>query len=124
MAVFVGHAGGGTPAEHIAVDVDADDLVGRKKTVVDALAQGKGIGVERLAEVVAAGNLLGFLRRGGEADVGRAAEVVEDGAPVGILVSATAVALIDDDQVGEIGREPFVDIVLVCVAGAAWYSER
>ena len=54
-------------AFHVAVDVDLDDLVGREEAVADALLQ--RIGVNRLAEIVDVGDVFGFLRRGGQADL-------------------------------------------------------
>ena len=90
-------------ALHVAVDMDLDHLVGREEAVADALLQ--RVGVDRLAEVVDVGDVFGLLRRGGQADLGGGGEVVEDLAPGGILGRAAAVALVDDDQVEEAGRE-------------------
>ncbi len=70
LAVLVGLALFGAPALQVLVDVDAHDLVGREEAVVDALAQ--RVGVDRLAEVVDVGDVLGFLGRGGQADLGGA----------------------------------------------------
>ena len=53
--------------------MDFDDLVGREEAVVDALLQ--RVGVDRLAEVVDVRDVLGFLRRGGQADLRGAGEV-------------------------------------------------
>ena len=82
--------------------MDLDDLVGREEAVVDALLQ--RVGVDRLAEVVDVRDVFGFLRRGGQADLGGAGEVVEDFAPGGILRGAAAMALVDHDQVEEPGE--------------------
>ena len=58
----------GTVAFHVSIDMDLNDLVGGKKAVADALLQ--GIGIDRLAEAIDVGNVLGFLGRGGQADLG------------------------------------------------------
>ena len=58
----------------VHVDVDLDDLVGRKEAVLDALLE--RVGVNRLAEVVDVGDVLGLLGRGGEADLGGGGEVI------------------------------------------------
>ena len=47
----------------------------------------------------------GFLRRRGEADLGRGGEIFENLAPGGILGGAATVALVNDDQIEEAGRE-------------------
>ena len=93
----------GPVAFHVAVDVDLDDLVGREEAVADALLQ--RIGENRLAEIGDVGDVFGFLRRGGQADLRRAGEIVEDFPPGRILGRAAAMALVDHDQVEEAGRE-------------------
>ena len=87
----------------VEVDMDLDDLVRREEAVLDALLE--RVGVNRLAEVVDVGDVLGFLRRGGQADLRGAGEVFEDLAPGRILGRAAAMALVDHDQVEEAGRE-------------------
>ena len=91
------------------------DLVGREEAVLDALLE--RVGVDRLAEVVDVGDVFGFLRRGGEADLRGGGEVVEDLAPGGILGGAAAVALVDDDQVEEAGRELAEELLALLRAG-------
>ena len=103
VAVAVELALLGPVALHVAVDMDLDDLVGREEAVADALLQ--RVGVNRLAEIVDVGDVFRFLRRGGQADLRGAGEVLEDFAPGGILGRAAAVAFVDDDQVEEAGRE-------------------
>jgi len=49
------------------------------------------------------GDVLGFFRRGRKPDLGSCGEVFQNLSPRGIIGSATAVALIDDDQVKEAG---------------------
>ena len=93
----------GPVAFDVHVDVDLDHLVGGKEAVANALLE--RVGVNRLAEIMDVGDVFGFLRRGGEADLGRRREIVENLAPGGILGGAAAVALVDHDQVEEAGRE-------------------
>ena len=99
----------------VAVDVDLDHLVGREEAVVDALLQ--RVGVDRLAEVVDVGDVLRLLRRGGQADLRGAGEVLEDLAPGRVLGRAAAVALVDDDQVEEAGRELAEELLPLLRAG-------
>ena len=59
--------------------MDLDDLVRRKEAVLDALLE--GVGVDRLTEIMDVGDVFGFLRRRGEADLRSAGEIFEDFAP-------------------------------------------
>ena len=59
----------------------------------------------------------GFLRRGGQADLRGAGKVVEDLAPGGVLGRAAAVALVDDDEVEEAGRELAEELLPLLRAG-------
>ena len=99
----------------VHVDVDLDDLVGSEEAVVDALLE--RVGVDRLAEVVDVGDVLGLLRRGGQADLGGGGEVFEDLAPGRILGGAAAVALVDHDEVEETGRELAEELLAFLRAG-------
>ncbi len=99
----------------IHVEVDLHHLVGREEAVVDALLQ--RVGVDRLAEVVDVGDVLRLLRRGGQADLGGGGEVVEDLPPRGVLGGAAAVALVDDDEVEEVGRELAEELLAILRAG-------
>jgi hypothetical protein len=110
------------PAVHVDVQVDADDLVRGQEAVADALPQ--RVGVDRRAEVVDVGDVLGLLGRGGQADLRGGAEVVEDLAPGGVFGGAAAVALVDDDQVEEVGRQLAKELLPVVGAGQAWYRPR
>ena len=87
----------------IDVDMDLDDLVRRKEAVLDALLE--RVGVNRLPEIMNVGDVLGFLRRGREPDLGRAREVFENLAPGGIVGGAATMTLVDDDQVKKARRE-------------------
>ena len=71
--------------------------------VVDSLAQ--AVGVDRLAEVVDVGDVLGLLRRCGHADLRGRREIVENPAPVAVLLRGSPVALVDDDEIEEIPAE-------------------
>ena len=99
----------------ILVQIDAHHLVGREKTVVDPLPE--RVGVDRVAEVVDVGNLLGLLGRGGQADLGGGREVFENLAPGRVGGGAAAMALVDDDQIEEVGAELLVDVSLFFGAG-------
>ena len=110
VAQLVGHALGRAPAEGVLVQVDADDLVRGQVAILDALAQ--AVGVDGLAEVVGVGDVGGLLGRGRQADLGGGAEVAEDVAPGRVFGGAAAVALVDDDEVEEVGRELLVDVAL------------
>ena len=115
VAVAVELAFFGTVALDIQVDVDLDDLVGGEEAVLDALLE--RVGVDRLAEVMDVGDVLGFLGRGGEADLRGGGKVVEDLAPGGILGGAAAVAFVDDDEVEEAGRELAEELLPLLRAG-------
>jgi hypothetical protein len=96
-------------AFHVPVDVNLDDLVGREEAVADPLPQ--RIGEDRLAEIVDVGNIFGFLRRGGEADLRRAGKMGEDFPPCRILGRTAAMAFIDHDQVEESGRKLAIELL-------------
>ncbi|MCY1298487.1 hypothetical protein D9M70_479770 [compost metagenome] len=115
LAVLVEHALGRTPALQVLVEIDAHYLVGGEEAVLDALLE--GVAVHRLTEVGDAGNLSGFLRRGGKADMGGVGEVVENLAPGGVLGGAAAVTFVDHDQVEEVAGELLVDVHLFFSAG-------
>ena len=122
LAVLVGLALLGAPAVEVFVEADADDFVGREEAVVDALLE--RVGVDRVAEVVDVGDVFGFLGRGGQADLRGGREVVEHLAPGGVVGGAAAVALVDDDQVEEVGRELLVDVLLFLGAGDGLVERR
>ena len=82
------------------------------------------VGVDRVAEVLDVRDVLGFLRRGGQADLRGRREVVEDLAPGGVVGGAAAMALVDDDQVEEVGRELLVDVLLFLGAGDGLVERR
>ena len=115
LAVLVGLALLRAPAVEVLVEVDAHDLVRGEEAVGDALPE--RVGVDRVAEVLDVGDVLRLLGRGGQADLRGGREVFEDLAPRGIVGGAAAVALVDDDQVEEVGRELLVDVLLFLGAG-------
>ena len=56
---------------------------------------------------------LRLLGRGGQAELDGRLEVVEDLAPRAVLARAAPVALVDDDEVEEVGAELLVDVLLL-----------
>ena len=115
VAVRVGLSLGRAVAFDVHVEMDLHHLVRRQEAVADALLQ--RVGVDRLAEVVDVGDVFGFLRRGGQADLGGAGEVVEDFPPGGILRRAAAMTFVDDDEVEEVGREFAEELLAFLRAG-------
>ena len=78
------------------------DAVRGEEAVVDALPQ--AVRVERVAEVEVGVAVVLAQRRGGHAELVGRLEVLEDLAPVALVAGAAAVALVDDDEVEEVGR--------------------
>ena len=70
---------------------------------MDALLQ--GVGENGIAEIGDVGDVFGFLRRCGQADLRGGREVFQDFAPGRVFGSAAAVAFVNHDQVEEAGRE-------------------
>ena len=81
---------------------DLADLEGRQVAVVDAFLQ--GVDVDRLAEVGVGVGIVGAPGCGGQAQLHGGLEVLHDAAPVALVIGATPVALIDDDEIEEIRR--------------------
>ena len=103
LAVLVGLPALGPPAFDVHVDMRLDDFVGSKEAVVDALLE--RVGVDRLAEVMDVGDVLRFpwaWRSGRSAWRRRSSR--ESRARLN-LGGAAAMALVDDDEVEEVGRE-------------------
>ena len=86
-------------AFHVHIEMHTDHFVGRQEAIADALLE--RIGVEGLTEVLDVRHIFGFLRCGGEADLGGIAEIGEDLAPGRILRRAAAMAFIHHDQIEE-----------------------
>lgn len=78
-------------------------------TILDALLE--FVSVNRLAEVGDVGGVFGFPWSGGQTDLNSSGEVFEDFSPCGVLRGASAMALVDDDQVEEVGRNTLKDFV-------------
>lgn len=88
-------------AQGVHIGDNPDHLVGGEEPIGNALPQ--RISIERLAKIALVGDILGFRGCSGETDVSGGGEVVEDVAPCGILVGAATMALVNDDEVEEIG---------------------
>ena len=115
LTVLIGLPVEGTPAVEIAVKANANNFVGCKKSVRDALPE--RVGVDGIAEVFDVRDVLRFFRGGGEADLRRAGEIFEHLAPGGIIRGATPVALVDDNEVKEVWRELGVNVLVLFSAG-------
>ena len=74
----------------------------REEAVVDAFLE--RVDVDRLAEIGVGVHVVLALGRGGEAELHGGSEVFEDAAPVAFVVCAAAMALVDDDEIEEVGR--------------------
>jgi hypothetical protein len=74
----------------------------RQEAVVDAVLE--RVDVDRLAEVGVGVHVVLALGRGGQAELHGGREVVQDAAPVALVVRAAAMALVDDDEVEEVRR--------------------
>ena len=96
------------------IGADLENAERREVAVLDAGIQ--AVRIEGLAEVVDIGDVAGLLRRGGHADLGGAAEVVEDAPPAAVLLGGAAVAFVDDDEVEEIRPEEVAEVLLVVIA--------
>ena len=105
------------PAFEVDIEADAQDFVGREKAILDALLE--RIGIDGVAEVVAAGDGAGFFGGGGETDVGGLAEVVQDCAPGAIGGGAATVTFVNHYQVKEAGAELAVGVCGLVVVGEA-----
>ena len=114
LAKLVEFAFLGCVADRIHVGGDADDLVGREETVFDALLE--RIGVHRFAEVGDVADLLGFLGRGGQAQMGGPTKIIEYFAPGGIVGGTAAVTFIDDDEIEKVRRKLAVDLLPLFLA--------
>ena len=110
LAVLVLEALWRAPALSVDVQRDFNDLVGREKAVIDPLLE--GVGVKRIAEILGAGGVLGFLGCGGETDVGGFLEVFENFAPLAVLAGTATMALVNDDEVEEAWAELLVGVVV------------
>ena len=81
---------------------DLLDLERREEAVVDPVLQ--GVDVNRLAEIGVGIGIGLALRRRRQPELHGGREVVQDGAPVALVIRAAAMAFVDDDEVEEVGR--------------------
>jgi len=101
VTVLVGFTFLRTVAFDIHIQMHLDDLVGREEAITDALLE--RVGVNRFAEVMDIGHILGFFGRGGEADLRGIEKVFEDFPPSRIFGGAAPVTLVNDDEVKDAG---------------------
>ena len=92
---------------------DIDDLEGREEAVVDAFLQ--AVGVERLAEIGDVRLIARFLRCGCHTQLDGVGEVLENLAPVAVVLRTSAMTLIDDDQVEELRLEQLAIVLLAAL---------
>ena len=74
----------------------------RQKSIVDAVLE--RVNIDRIAEVGVGVHIVLAPWRGGETELHGGREVVEDSAPVALVVRPAAMALVDDDEVEKIWR--------------------
>ena len=86
-----------------------------EEAVGDSLPQ--AVRIDRIAEIVVGVGVVLTTRRGCHADLKGRLEVVEDFPPVAVVAGAAAMALIDDDQVEEIGVVLPIEAGTIGVAG-------
>ena len=82
------------------VCANIDDPKWSKKTVFDSFAQ--AVGIDRLAEIIDVGYILGFFRCGGHADLRCRGEIVENPAPIAVSFCGATVALIYDNKIKKV----------------------
>src|SRR5690554_668488 len=100
---------------HVDVEMNLDDLVGCEESVADALLE--GVAVHRCAEVFDVRGVGRFLWGRGQADLRGAGEVLQNLPPRRVLGRATAVTLVNDDEVEELPGEFPIQFLSVFRAG-------
>ena len=99
------------------------DAVGGEEAVLDALPQ--AVGVDRVAEVGVGVHVIVALGRGGHPKLKGGLEVLQDLPPTAFVPGTPPMALVNDDQVEEVGRilavEPRTAFVLGNATGR-WRS--
>ncbi len=115
LAEFVELAFLGRIAHGVYIGGDADDLVGCKEAIFNALLQ--RVGVHRVAEIGVVADIFGFFGRGGEAQVRGTAKVVKHITPGRIFRCTATVAFVNDDQIKEIGRKLAIDLLPFFLTG-------
>ena len=108
VAEDVALAFGGSP---LIADVgrDVDDLEGSEETIVNAFFQ--AVGVDGFTEIVDIRLVSCFFRCGGHAELDGAIEILQDLAPVAVVLGAATVALVNNDEVEESGLEEFLVVL-------------
>lgn len=105
------------PPSFVHVHSDADDFVRSKEPVLDPLFE--GIGIYGVSEIRMGGNVFGFLRGRGKADLGGSVEIVENGPPLTVFLGASPVALVDDNEVEKSRGELFENVLVLFASGEA-----
>lgn len=95
-----------SPAGRIDICYNAMHTIRSEEAVFNSLLE--TVGVDRVAEVAVGITVVFAQRCGGHAELVRRFEVLEDLTPVALVTRASAVALINDDEVEEVGRKAFV----------------
>ena len=108
-AIAVQFIAPGLPAIDIAVQVDANHLVGGEETIGNALFE--RVGVHGFAKIVTVGDRACLLGRGGQAELGGAGKIVKHLAPGRVGGGAAAMTFINDNQIKEIGRKLAVAVL-------------
>ena len=82
---------------------DIDDLEGSQESIIDTFFQ--TIGIKRLTKVSDVRLVTGFLGCGRHSQLNGIAEILQNLAPVAIVLSTTTMALIDNHHIEEFGLE-------------------
>ena len=88
------------------IGLDIDDLEGRKETIVDAFPE--TVFVDGLAKVGDVRLIASFLWCGRHTDLDGIREVLQNLSPIAIILCASSVALVHDNEVEEFGLEEFL----------------
>ena len=73
-----------------------------QEPVIDTVLE--RVDVNRLAEVGVGVDIILALGRRGETQLHRRSEIFEDAAPIALIIRTAAMALINDDEIEEVGR--------------------
>ena len=113
ISIDIALTSGGSP---FGADVggDVDHPEGGEEAIIDALLE--AIGIDRLAKVGNRGLVLCLFGGGGHTELCCSLEVLEDHFPRAIITSTASMALIDDDQVEEVGLEELLILWLIILS--------
>ena len=89
---------------------DVDHLERSEETVFDAFLE--AVCIERLSEISDVRLVSRLLRRCSHTQLDGIAEILENLAPVAVVLRAPSVALVDDNKVEELGFEEFAVVLL------------